>query len=125
MERSVFQSARIARTLSLGPLDTVLPGDVLTYTIVVNNIGSQGGTGIVVTDTFPAGILTSLTASNGGIVELDALVLGGLHTPLLRLHHVAIYEPRRAQHTNDVDDCVPSRGRSETPRSWFPTAATS
>ena len=30
-------------------------------------------------------------------VEVDALVLGGQHTPLLRIHHVAIYQPRRRQ----------------------------
>ena len=42
-------------------------------------------------------VLDNFERKGHRFVELDALVLGGLHTPLLRIHHVAIYEPRRAR----------------------------
>lgn len=43
----------------------VAPGDTLTYTLTVANVGDQGATGIEVTDTLPAGV-TFVSASNGG-----------------------------------------------------------
>ena len=47
----------------------VQPGETLTYTLTVSNIGSQGGTNIVVTDTFSVDLFTDVTASNGGVVD--------------------------------------------------------
>ncbi len=41
------------------------PGDTLTYTITVSNVGNQDATGVVLTDTVPAGT-TFVSASGGG-----------------------------------------------------------
>jgi uncharacterized repeat protein (TIGR01451 family) len=41
------------------------PGEVLTYTLLVANLGTQGATGVVVSDTLPANT-AFLAASNGG-----------------------------------------------------------
>jgi uncharacterized repeat protein (TIGR01451 family) len=41
------------------------PGEVLTYTLTVANLGTQGATGVVVSDTLPANTVL-LAASNGG-----------------------------------------------------------
>jgi uncharacterized repeat protein (TIGR01451 family)/fimbrial isopeptide formation D2 family protein len=46
-------------------LTEVRPGDTMTYTITVSNIGTQGATGVVLTDSIPAGV-TFVSASNGG-----------------------------------------------------------
>ena len=48
------------------------PGETLTYLITVRNVGNQDGTGVVVSDTFTTGIFSSVTASNGGVVDLLA-----------------------------------------------------
>ena len=48
------------------------PGNTLTYTITVRNAGNQSGTGVVVSDTFTTGMFSSVTASNGGVVDLVA-----------------------------------------------------
>ncbi len=44
------------------------PGDTFTYTVTVDNIGNQGGTGVTVTDMLPASLLDTgaLTISDGG-----------------------------------------------------------
>jgi uncharacterized repeat protein (TIGR01451 family)/fimbrial isopeptide formation D2 family protein len=49
---------------------SALPGQTLTYTIVVTNQGNQDGTGVVVSDTFLTGLFSSVVASNGGVVDL-------------------------------------------------------
>ena len=46
-------------------VSAVSPGDVLTYTLVLSNAGSQGATGVVVTDVLPA-VTGYLGASSGG-----------------------------------------------------------
>ena len=48
------------------------PGDTLVYSITVRNTGDQGGTGLVVRDTFATGVFSSVVASHGGIVDLAA-----------------------------------------------------
>ena len=48
---------------------TVSPGDPLTYTVTVRNVGNQDGTGVMVTDAFPTNVLTNVMASSGGIVD--------------------------------------------------------
>lgn len=53
-------------------LSVASPGDTITYSIAVSNIGSRNGTNIVVTDTFPSDILTNLSADNGGIIDFVA-----------------------------------------------------
>lgn len=62
----------------------VFPGDVLTYDIVVTNVGNQDAKGVIVTDVFPKDVLSFIDASNGGvydastgIVTWDLGVLGG------------------------------------------------
>ncbi|MBI3267726.1 MAG: DUF11 domain-containing protein, partial [Planctomycetes bacterium] len=50
----------------------VVPGDGLTYTLTVTNVGNQGGTGVAVTDTLPAGIFTNVVAQNGGVFNAGA-----------------------------------------------------
>ena len=47
----------------------VVPGQLLTYLVQFTNSGSQDGTGVVVTDSYPISILENVTASNGGIVD--------------------------------------------------------
>ncbi len=44
------------------------PGSALTYTVVVSNVGNQDATGVVVTDTLPAGI-TLVAASDDGVYD--------------------------------------------------------
>jgi uncharacterized repeat protein (TIGR01451 family) len=46
-------------------LTTVTPGQTVTYTLTISNVGNQGGTGVVATDTLPANT-TFVSASNGG-----------------------------------------------------------
>ena len=53
-------------------LTSVSPGDSLTYTLNIGNVGNQGGTGVVVTTSFPNQLLTNVVASNGGIVDTVA-----------------------------------------------------
>ena len=47
----------------------VSPGDTMTYTVTVRNVGNQDGTGVVVTGSYLTSILAGMTASNGGIVD--------------------------------------------------------
>ena len=51
-------------------LATAQPGDTITYTITVDNVGNQDGTGVTVADSFPISVLTNVTASDGGVVDL-------------------------------------------------------
>lgn len=44
-------------------------GDTITYSIKVSNVGEQGGTGVVIRDTFPVNELENVVASNGGVVD--------------------------------------------------------
>jgi uncharacterized repeat protein (TIGR01451 family) len=45
--------------------NAVQPGDILTYTLVITNVGTQGAAGVVVTDTLPEH--TEFLASSGGV----------------------------------------------------------
>ncbi len=59
--------------------DTVLPGDTITYTIVVSNSGPADAANVVLTDTLPAGVTfvsaSSSCAEVGGIVSCDLGVI--------------------------------------------------
>ncbi|MCI0575506.1 MAG: tandem-95 repeat protein [Chloroflexi bacterium] len=44
----------------------VTPGDLLVYTLTITNTGTQGASGVVVSDTLPAGV-TFLNASDSGL----------------------------------------------------------
>ncbi len=60
---------------------TATPGDTLTYTLVVTNVGNTAATGVVLTDTLPANT-TFVSASNGGtlgggVVTWPATTLAG------------------------------------------------
>ena len=52
--------------------DSVAVGDVLNYTVTVTNIGDDGITGLVVTQSMPPGLAFG-SADNGGIVADDAV----------------------------------------------------
>ncbi|WP_160154704.1 isopeptide-forming domain-containing fimbrial protein [Microbulbifer sp. ALW1] len=53
--------------------DPVNPGDAISWTIEVRNEGNQDGTGVVVTDLLPdTSLFNNFTASNGGVIDLDA-----------------------------------------------------
>lgn len=47
----------------------VFPGDVITYQIIVTNVGPQTAKGVVVTDLFPDDVLNFVSASDGGIYD--------------------------------------------------------
>ena len=51
---------------------TVLSGDILTYTLTISNVGTQGATGVTATDTLPA--LTTFVATSDGGTESDGIV---------------------------------------------------
>lgn len=53
-------------------MSTAMPGDEITYSIVVENKSTQGATGVTVTDDLPSSVLANVTASNGGVVDLVA-----------------------------------------------------
>ena len=47
----------------------VVPGQSLTYSVQFTNTGSQDGTGIIVTDSYPIAVLENVIASDGGVVD--------------------------------------------------------
>lgn len=48
----------------------IIPGQTITYTITVENIGPQNGTGIVVSDTWPTAVFEDPSAiSHGGVYD--------------------------------------------------------
>lgn len=64
-------------------LTSVIPGQVVTYTVAIANLGNRGATGVVVTDTLPANT-TFVSASGGGTLadgvvtwDIGALAGGG------------------------------------------------
>ena len=51
---------------------TARPGDPVSWTITLRNVGGQDGTGVVLTDEFPPDLLTNVRASGGGVVNAAA-----------------------------------------------------
>jgi uncharacterized repeat protein (TIGR01451 family) len=51
-------------------LTNVVPGQQITYSLTISNVGDRDGTGVVVSDTFPSDLLTNVVASDGGIVDV-------------------------------------------------------
>ena len=49
--------------------ETVGPGGRIRWTVTVENVGDQDGTGVVVTDRFPPGLLENVVAGGGGVVD--------------------------------------------------------
>lgn len=45
------------------------PGDTITYSILVENVGDLDGTGVIVSDSYPTNVLENVIASSGGIVD--------------------------------------------------------
>ena len=54
-------------TTKTNDLTTVVPGQVLTYTITVSNASLQQAEGVIVTDQFPTETLEFLSATGGGV----------------------------------------------------------
>jgi uncharacterized repeat protein (TIGR01451 family) len=86
---------------------TVLSGDTLTYTLTISNVGTQGATGVMVTDTLPA-LTTFVAASDGGtesggVVTWPAfdLAAGGIvtRTVTVRVDDDLLSAPRRDTRT--------------------------
>ena len=50
-------------------VSTVRTGESTTYSIQVTHVGTQDATGVTVVDSFPKGVLTNVTASNGGVID--------------------------------------------------------
>jgi uncharacterized repeat protein (TIGR01451 family) len=75
---SVTEVAEPLADLSLSKVAhaaVVLPGDLLTYTLTVENLGPDSATGVVLTDTLPAGVLLqSATAGQGNCAALGAVL---------------------------------------------------
>ena len=78
---------------------SAVPGETLTYTIEVNNLGTQTAENVVIEDTLPAG-LTFVAASNGGIFangvvtfEIPSLAVGVVESPTILTVEVAIPNP--------------------------------
>ena len=50
-------------------LASAQPGDAMTATILVENVGNQDGTSVTVTSLLPLGLLDGVTASDGGVID--------------------------------------------------------
>ena len=50
-------------------LETAKPGEAVTWTVTLTNVGGQDGTGVVLTDRFPPELLTGVRATDGGVVN--------------------------------------------------------
>ena len=52
--------------------DTLRPNETVTWVIEVRNVGNQGGTGVVVVDSYDNALLENVTASDGGVIDARA-----------------------------------------------------
>ncbi|MCB0171328.1 MAG: DUF11 domain-containing protein [Anaerolineae bacterium] len=50
----------------------VLPGQILTYTLAISNVGTQEATGVLITDTLPSHV--SFIAASGGGIEARGVI---------------------------------------------------
>src|SRR5262249_42289132 len=67
-------------------LTTVTPGQMVTYTLTISNVGNQGATGVVVMDTLPANTTFvsatgSFSVSNGVVTCNTGALRGGQSGP--------------------------------------------
>lgn len=85
--------------------DSLVPGETTEYTISVTNAGDQGGTGVVVNDTFPVGIFAIVTAADGGVVDMLA---GTIDWNIGGLEHRRTGSGRNAAIDSDGDGRVRS-----------------
>jgi uncharacterized repeat protein (TIGR01451 family)/fimbrial isopeptide formation D2 family protein len=53
-------------------VDTVRPGDAVTYTVTVRNDGTLFGTDVLIVDTYQRDTLVGVVASDGGVVDAAA-----------------------------------------------------
>jgi uncharacterized repeat protein (TIGR01451 family) len=81
--------------------DSAGPGDVLTYTLTITNVGTQDATGVVVTDTLPEH--TEFVAASAGFTFDPAD--GKVAWPAFAL---AVDEPVTRTVTVQVDEALPS-----------------
>lgn len=64
---------RITKTL-VGTPPAVLPGQTVTYSLLIENIGDQDGTGVIVTDVFPTDTFENVTAPGGTVDALNGII---------------------------------------------------
>lgn len=57
---------------------SVLAGETVTYSILVENVGDQDGTGVIVTDTYPTIALTDVTAVGATIDPVNGTIIWNL-----------------------------------------------
>jgi uncharacterized repeat protein (TIGR01451 family) len=98
-------NADLAVTMSDSP-DPVVVGNQLTYTVVVTNLGPLDSTGVVLTDSLPAGVsFVSVTTSQGSGAEADGVVTADLGSLVVgaSAEIAVVVTPNRAQEiTNSV-----------------------
>lgn len=70
---SAVPDYRLTKTLNGTPA-SVAVNEVVTYSILVENIGDQNGTGVVVTDTYPTDVLTDVVASGATIDTVNGTI---------------------------------------------------
>jgi uncharacterized repeat protein (TIGR01451 family) len=100
---------------------TAQPGDTLTYTLVVTNVGDQEATGVDLTDTLPeytafvaASDGGSETAPGSGIVTWPAFNLAGGSTPAIRTVTVVVDDPLPAVVTAITNTADVTEDRGDT-----------
>ncbi|MCK7598565.1 isopeptide-forming domain-containing fimbrial protein [Microbulbifer sp. CAU 1566] len=84
--------------------DPAFPGETISWSITVVNEGNQDGTGVVITDQLPSTpFVSGYTASDGGIVDVDA------GTVVWNIGDLAVGESVTVTLTGIVADEVPPR----------------
>lgn len=64
---------RLTKTMNGSPA-FVEPGQSISYSIFIENIGDQNGTGVVVTDRFPVDLLTNVNAVGGTVDAVNGTI---------------------------------------------------
>jgi uncharacterized repeat protein (TIGR01451 family) len=64
----------LQKNVSLGLNDSAGPGDVLTYTITVENSGTEDARNVLITDTVDTSVLEAVTALDGGVFDQQSSI---------------------------------------------------
>ena len=64
-----------------GPTDPAVPGESITYTVVVTNAGPSDARQVVVADTAPDGVTFTSVSGDGAVCDLDAVCRIGTLAP--------------------------------------------